>query len=783
MGLVDQAREFLGARDYAVEERDKNFFVAEQPGLGGEKELTCVWVLTREGRQGRQQLSLEDEYLNRFRGVVGKYRGARLHLLVDTMEGFSPDFRTQASRQYGVRIQVPVWFFDMPFRSEVARTAASAVGDLAKTAEEYERRRVPQAYERDDAQTDGADLVPDLLREIEGSQTDQEARVWFVVAPAGQGKSVLFSSLFGHLYRRFLESKNRQLLYPRPLPMLPAHIREAAGRNVMGLIDAFLRTDVATPTPRRLFDWMIDNRYGLWMLDGLDEVITRDESFFPYLEDRITSPGARPAVVICVRDSLFQTSDELTDFLNYFRPVVRIFKLRRWDRPAKRVFAWLGIEGKSPRDGDKDSVRVAQFLEAIERNRALSHVASLPFYADLLLDTFKDKGVLALNDEVEVLDLAVTQMCRREYGKGGLQETLLPLPAFGEWLEELAVLSYEEGGVPVSELRELAGLLPLLVTRNIEEEEEQALVEQITMAPFLTRSAASGRVEFTHEILAEYLAGRWFLHEFETDSPRFVSRLSRRPWPPDSILFRVLSRGIGGGAERLASLANAESLTADAFRNLVQLLAMTETGDAVFRSGRILLDGKRLDGVRFHDLNLDGVSFRGCNLTNAEFVRSFLRGARFESAVIKNTRFTAVPDGGMLGASFGNCEHFDSVVVGNRKRIEEDKAFHQWLAKETEAPLPAVGPCSAALQMLHLLRKFVHVDGQARRDWLDMRGITRGKQYPDAPPYEDCVKTALEFGYLEKADFNRVRRPAGSRYGELVTFVKAPACLRAYGRF
>jgi hypothetical protein len=262
MALADQARTLLVACGYDVQEKDKNFLIAQKPGLGGE-EQTCLWILTQEARQGRHPLFLEDEYQTRFRGAVGKYAGARLHLLVDTTEGLSAEFRNKALQLYGVKIQVPAQFFDMPFKHEAGRGAASAVSELVKESEQYERRRVPQGYEGDDAPEDGADLVTDLLREIEADLVSQEPRVWFVVAPAGQGKSIFFASLFAQLYRRFQESKRRQALYPRPLPMLPQHIREAAGKNVMGLIDAFLRTDVASPTTRPHFEWMIDNRFGL----------------------------------------------------------------------------------------------------------------------------------------------------------------------------------------------------------------------------------------------------------------------------------------------------------------------------------------------------------------------------------------------------------------------------------------------------------------------------------------------------------------------------------------
>jgi hypothetical protein len=771
MALVDQARDYLKACGYTVEEKDRNFLLAEKAGLGGEDQ-TCLWVLTQEARRGRQPLLVEDECLTRFKGAGAKYRGARLHLLVDTLEGFSADFRTQASRLYGAKIQPPAQFFDMPFKHEAGRGAASAVADLAKRAEEYEVRRIPQAYEREDAAGGGPDLVSDLVSEVEDAQASQEGRVWFVVAPAGQGKSILFSALFGQLYRRFQDRKRRQVVYPRPLPMLPEHLREAAGKNVMGLIDAFLRTDVATPTTRAHLEWMVDNRFGLLMLDGLDEVISWDETFFPYLEDRLTTPGSRPAIIICVRDSLFRTSDELSNFVNYYSPMVRVFRLKPWDRPTLRTFAWKEIEGRSPREGEKDADRVTRFLTAIDSNPAIRTLATLPYYASLLLETYRDAGAVALKDEVDLLDHAVRAMCQREYGKGILREDVLPIEPFLEWLEELAVLSYEAGGISVSELRELAELLPALVTRQIGDEDERKMVAQITMAPFLTRSTGTGRVELTHEILGEYLAGRRFAKEFEANSPRFASRLSLRPWPPDSVLFRVLSRAVERRVERLVSLATEESVPWQGFRNLVQLLSVTAGGDNLLRSGLLGLAGARLGGIRFQELNLDGVSFRGCDLSSAEFINCNLRNVRFEGAVFSNTRFSRLSAGSLLGAQFGDCEHFESVIT-EQKRTEDHKTFHEWIVKETGKPIPTTGPCPTTLQILHLLRKFVHVDGQPRRDSLPRQAVTRGRQVPGAPEYERCAEAVLEFGFLELAAFDHIRRPAGARYGEVVSLVKS----------
>ena len=108
--------------------------------------------------------------------------------------------------------------------------------------------------------------------------------------------------------------------------------------------------------------------------------------------------------------------------------------------------------------------------------------------------------------------------------------------------------------------------------------------------------------------------------------------------------------------------------------------------------------------------------------------------------------------------------------------LTDEKEFRQWLLKETggakSTPTAVSGGCPTISQMLHMFRKFVHVDGQARRDWLEERALTRGKQYANAPHYEKCVKTTIEFDYLDVIHHGRIRRPQGSKYGEIVTFVK-----------
>jgi len=773
MNLVDMTRGFLTALGYQLQERERHFLVAEKPGLGGDIDRSCVWILTPELRQGRNPILIEEEYLTRFKGIAGKYPAARLYLVADTTERFSAAFRSQASRSYRVRIQVPAQLFDVPFSWEEAGSVPSATRQLMTTADAYERLRIPQAYSVDGSDMTHRDLVTDLTADIQNVTRTDDPRVWFIVAPAGHGKSVSFSALFARLYRYFQERKRAQALFPRPLPLIAEHLRESAGPNVMGLIDAFMRTEFAAPTTRDFFNWLIDNRLAFLMFDGLDEVITRDPTFINFLANRMTTPQASPVFLICLRDSLLDSNEELADFLDYYRSVVRIFRLAPWDAPARRAHAWTVFHERLPRNGEPDPQDIASYLRTTNANPALMRLASTPFYADLLARVFADAQTASAVDEVTLVELAVREMCRREYRKGTLTEDVLPLASFEEWLEELATLSYQTTGFSAAELRELADLITVLSPRDLTDEEQRTLIDQITMGPFITRSAASGRLQLTHEILTEFLAGRRFAHEFAHDQSRFASRLSQVGWPSDSVLFPVLATALRDRLDAVARLPAGESLSPDGLRNLVQLVAFIPGGDARLRDGTVPVEGARLQDVRLVSLDLTGISFRGCDLATAVFDGCTLKHNRFEGAHLRNTRFLHGTEAGLGSATFGDCEHFESVIIGERRRFDDAKTFLQWLVGagvSGEAPL---GACSTTRQVLVLFRKYIHVDGQPRRDSHDRRSLLRGRQEPGAPSPADCLASALDLGYLEAREFDQVRRATGSKYGEMVTFVKS----------
>ena len=57
---------------------------------------------------------------------IERYPGARHTILVETLEGISKAF-LEAAADRGVKIRVPIQFFDTPYRNEDSPGAASAV--------------------------------------------------------------------------------------------------------------------------------------------------------------------------------------------------------------------------------------------------------------------------------------------------------------------------------------------------------------------------------------------------------------------------------------------------------------------------------------------------------------------------------------------------------------------------------------------------------------------------------------------------------------------------------
>lgn len=771
MSLFNKAESFLQASGYDVvpHESERDFLVARKPDLGGDSSITCLGVVERP-QEPSEQYQIE----SRFERMAREHPSATLKLLSMTgTGGYQAHVTDNLRRSLNVKILPPAFFFDTLFKYDNDGSVASTVKDLADSGKKQEPLRVKQPY-RLESGDQGDDLAEYLLDRVEAADYSRSPSLWIVSAPAGFGKSFMFASLFHKVYQVFQNKKRAQQQFPRPLPMIAEHLRSSAGPNIRGLINAFVQTDFAGNAPPELFTWMIDNGHGFWMTDGLDEVITGDDQFLEFIMERLTQPSSStPLMLMSLRDSLLRSKEGLHELIEIGGDLVERIELLPWDRPQKRSFAWTKVHKKLPTPEDRDDPEVTNLIGGLTKNETTNKLTSTPFYADMLAEAFLEDSPLSPQNEFELLDLAVFRMCRREYEKGGpIQESVLPPEAFRDWLEELAGEVVTQSGISLDELRTFSELVLVLTTTGETPNSTDQLVDQMMVMPFLKNSPVSGKFEFTHEILGEFLAGSFFSNQMESAGG---GNYLEQELPSDSMLLKVIAWKFRRKRNELVKAIQtlpSSATPGTVHRNIVQVLGLMENGRELLDQTGLSLENADLSGVQFGSMDLHKVRFFASDLGSADLSKCNLRDARFESARLRETKLPSRSSQFLKGATFDSM-NFDSICPLNERRIDSNDRFLSWAEDATDVAIRRDLPCPSALQLAHLFGKFVWPTGEARRNWIDERAVFRGKQIQGGPGYKATVDKVIEFRYLQKtqkATRRGVSRPRGALYSEIVQF-------------
>jgi uncharacterized protein YjbI with pentapeptide repeats len=763
--LLNQVKTYLETWGDRILEIGDDYLVADAIDWRGKHKTKCIWVpVLPEGGVS----SLERPLLRRFRQDKGRYPEAEGCLIVHTLEGFSQTFRDQAGG-LGVALSVPVQFFDTEFKYE-------AFPELTKSALRALREpfpRIPQPYT---VLADGeGERGDDLLETLRSKYLHaRNASLRIVVGPAGVGKTWFFKKLFSDLYDAFVEQKQRLRTFPRPIPLCP-EIRQRRGVvSRMGeIINEFLESDeLVRRIPRSTFEWMLVNGYALWLFDGFDEVYARDERFFDDIADLLTCPDSKAQILICARESLISSCAAFAEFLENYppgrtqEPAIELYRLDRWESPSKRKFAELHID---------DETRKNHFLVYISRSESLKQLSSLPYYLSLLVEEFKQGITSEFSSDWALIEHSVSRIIEREKGKGVLSDHYFQPNGLDEWLETMAYEYYTTNsrGISKADAEEYA---EAILSSGLPDEERQNAITALVQFPLLARGAETGLLAFEHELIAEYLVGRYWLRRLFQDPAKVAREMSRKEGFADSLLARYLAAHLPaqpGGIDSLAKvLARSGDLLGRDFAVLLQLLLAATPARDLLKHYGIAVERRDLSQLRFEGRDLSDISFRGCNLSDTVFQDCDLRGARFEGAYLYGTRFAQLPEGALKGARFGNLENFGFVYVGSQ-RIEDRSKFNKWLQEATGLIESIQEPCPAALQLRTLFLKFVRPDGTGRRDEMLEDALLRGKRYPDAPLPQECLEACIRFSYLQPPNWRkRVKRASGERYDEIVDFVK-----------
>ena len=574
--LVEQARSYLEAGGFRTRRAEAGFLYLERSRGGGKTERQLVWCdddaaipssdLTRPQRVARDER--EAALLRSFEREMRAAPGATGYYLVGRKLGLSQHFVSKATRALGDPggIRVPIEFFDTSYKIDrpEARRARSALGDVIAWAEKVPR--VPQPFSVREWLTPGAsvqfrgDLVDYLRTAV--AEPSPRPKLRIIDGPAGSGKSVAFNALVAALHSGFMAAKNARQGASRPIVFLPGHLRGQRVGYVDDILAAVAETDVAELTSPEQFKWLLKTGRSVWMFDGLDEFYGGSGDFLSFVEDALTAPGSMAQFIICTRDSLLSTSPTVRKFIERRLAAgndVEIYDLSPWTAEACEELAWLELE--NGRNRGKRSARVDQFVSLLKTSNEMAALAQLPFYCRALLALFKHDSSLPQND-LFMLETMVECMIDREHGKHIFRwQDFVDLDALRSAVEDEAAKSKvkapvgrdldalihrmldEEGRDLLFDL--IAGFAHHLQRTTVTDLSADGLAAELVQGglggsadaetrrrlrvalvrfAFFGAGRKAGSLDFTHQILAEYLAARYARSTLGQAVARFDAR-------------------------------------------------------------------------------------------------------------------------------------------------------------------------------------------------------------------------------------------------------------------
>ena len=755
---------YLESAGFKIIEEHKDYVVADRLVFAEDRDTRIVWTIPKD--QMSQYEALLRASVSKLRL---KYPNAKATVLSSSRSGFSRPLQQELTDQR-IRVLVPIQFFDTEFKLEHAPKAASAIADIRST--KILSQRVCQPYIAEDVTVDATprkDLLDTLIEELGASNT---ATVHLVVGRAGIGKTFLSRAVFAKLYAHFKKAKAQHSSAPRPIPLLPDHMKDLFALRTELLIENFLRTDVASPVSRDTFEWLLVNGFAIWLLDGLDELFAGDEGFFDYLLELITRPESRAKIVIWSRDSLLKTSDAFMEFqeLGAGSEQTRVYRLSPWKRASKRHFAWLHFEKRHPSNGESDTPEIKRFLEEIDRSPSLKQLSAVPFYCDVLLHQSEGGSIQEFSDEIVMLDRLVEKMIQREIDKGLIDRESFQPNGLRDWLEQLAVNYVEDRCYADIDRDEALEYGKLVLLDHITEDIEQHILLSLLQFPLFSAGTESGKVSFTHDLIAEAIAARYYARKLPSEPLNIGRRVSSVDLD-DPIRLRFIAQNLEPQNDRnIAAAMRTANLQENTYKTLLSLLMLLRPERDRLKQLQVNLEGALLSSVGFVNRDLSGVSFRQTDLSNTRFKDCDLRGAKFEGAFINRTKFLGSTD--LEGADFGDLVRVQSFYV-EKNFLDSDAKIRDGVEKATGQSRPINQPCPTALQITYLFRKFVTPMGTPRRHALKREGLLAGRRYAGAPTPEECLDAVVQHDFLVGPDHrDKFKRAAGDKYGDIVRLVR-----------
>jgi hypothetical protein len=440
-------------------------------------------------------------------------------------------------------------------------------------------KRAPQPFFRRSglAESEKEPVQGDLVNHLKAwiAKAGEGPRFCLIDGSAGGGKTVAFNALATFAYRAFIERKLRQGKEGetdpgsagRPVIFLPQHLRSTGEvGHINDVMAAAADTDMAAPVTPERFRWLLVNGFSLWMFDGLDEFYEGSKGFFGELAAVLDKPGSRACILICTRDSLLTSSTALRAFaesrLASRRSNTEILELAPWGEAAWNAIATLELGG---------GAKALKFVTVLTKSPVTAELARLPFYCSVLIEGFRNDGGLPAG-EFELLDMIFERMIRREHGKaifrwqdfvdedllaGAIDEETGTAGGLGSGdaktrlavaqllddegkenvTELLAALAHaylraeatgpSGGNLDASDIKELTD--SAYIKNDMAREEHLRRLTALAQFAFFGAGRRAGSVDFTHPILAGYLAARYALILLRRGAAALPQRSEIRP--------------------------------------------------------------------------------------------------------------------------------------------------------------------------------------------------------------------------------------------------------------
>ena len=771
-------RDYFVSAGFKILEDRSEHLIADKLSFGSERDTRLIWVAPSGKRPNDYEFKLQ----NSISSVRLNYPDAKAFVLASSREGFSRDLLHRL-KLFRVKFLVTIWFFDAPFKAEEAPKTVSAIADLRSLAASQKRVHQPFSFDTGDKKVQQEKFSNDLFSQLRHELAKSEnPTIRIIVGRAGIGKSFLFRTLFDRLYGDFLSAKKEQRTQPRPIPLLPEHLKATNVLRTEALIDNFLRTDVAVPIGGETFKWLVVNGFATWLLDGLDELYAGDPGFFEYLLDLITTPGSKAQVTIWCRDSVLTTSDAFSEFQDLCSggDILKIYRLSEWERPYKRHFVWLKLKARLPKAEEQDPEDIHQLLTTLESNETLKSLSKLPFYCDLLVQHNQSGELQSFTDDVSLLNRIIDKMIHREVEKGLFDMNYFDTSGLDEWLEQIAVDYIEDQRYADIDSNQAIEYGQIVLRPDLDEQIRHHMITSLLQFPLFRSGEQTGRITFAHDLIAETLAARAYLKILRNQPGEIYNRFTRTDLE-DPTLLRFIASRLDAETEKglIEKVIIPRENQARGFAVALSLLFLARPERDLIKRIRVNLDDRNLVAVRFEGRDLSETSFQRSDLSHAIFIDCDLQNAHFEGAHLNRTKFE---NNNLQNARFGNLSRVRSVLIG-RKFEDESHKIHAWLADATGVQEIRTESCPTALQIMRLFGKYITPLGKPRRDDLNRRGLLAGKRFSGSASVEECLEGAVRYGYLDKPDFRgRYRRMEGDKYAEMINLVKRNSISDGIGR-